>query len=250
MDKNKTIFYEFPVQMKKIRSTKEQEGIAFLDPKHAKVLRIRPGEIVKILLANGKFALGEVIDEAKAKIIKIETPIEPKINIYLILSMLKRQSNEIAVEFTSQIGVKKIIPVITERVNFDIPEHKRKKIKERFMRISSENARVSGTIIPEINDVIDMKKVPEVLDRDKVDLRIVFWEDSKYTFKPDYIKDREKIAIFVGPEGGFSEREIDFLRKHGFSDFNLGRRIIKAEFFPIYICSVLDFISNIYQTKL
>lgn len=232
--------------MKKIRSIKEEKDIAFLDPKHIKVLRVQTGEKVKILLSDGRFAIGEVILEGKAQIIDFIPPIEPKHPIYLIISMLKRQKSEQVIEFSSQIGVKKIIPVITERVEIEPGYDKKIKIIERFKKLSLENSRVSGTKPPEINEIIDMKKVPEILDKEGINTRFVFWENSNNIFKLDIIKKVGKgTAVFVGPEGGFSEREIDFLRKCGFSDFSLGEKIIKAEFFPMYICSIIDFITNI-----
>lgn len=236
--------------MKKIRSLREEGEIALLDPKHTRVLRIQIGENVKILLSDGRFALGKIIDleEPKAHIYEIIPPIEPKYQIYLVLSILKKQKSEQAVEFSSQIGIRKIIPVITERVEIDPTLEKKIKIRERFIKIAIENAKVSGTKPPEINEIVDMRKVPEVLNKDGVKLRLVFWENSDQKFVPDIInKQEKKTAIFVGPEGGFSEKEIYFLRGHGFSDFNVGERIIKAEFFPMYICSVLDFILNIQK---
>lgn len=233
--------------MKKLRALKRNGEIVFLDYQHARVLRIEPNETVKVLLPDGVFAVAKITDSQKAiaQIIQILPPIKHKYGIYFVVPLLKKQHTETAVEFLSQIGVEKIIPVITERSEVRPTFEKRKKIVQRFTKISAENARVSGVKVPQINDVVELKDVPKVLDSAQVQSRIVFWENSKNDFGLETLKGlKQKLAILVGPEGGLSETEIDYLLRTGFSDFRLGDRIIKAEFFPIYICSVIDFVLN------
>ncbi|MCS7214051.1 MAG: 16S rRNA (uracil(1498)-N(3))-methyltransferase [Candidatus Calescibacterium sp.] len=233
--------------MKKIRALRQDGEIVFLDPQHTKVLRIEPDETVKVLLPDGVFAIAKVTDTQKAlaQIIQTLPPIKHKYAIYFVLPLLKKQHTETAVEFLSQIGVEKIIPVVTERSEVRPTFEKKRKIVQRFMKISAENARVSGVKVPQINDVVELKDIPKILDSEQVESRIVFWENSKNDFDLATLKGvKQKVAFIVGPEGGLSEIEINYLQKSGFSDFNLGDRIIKAEFFPIYICSVIDFILN------
>lgn len=229
--------------MKKIRSVKEEGGFVLLEPNHARVLRLKVGDVVKVLLTDGGFAIAELVDESemKARIVQLVPPIERNSEIYAALSLLKRQRTETAVEFLSQLGVKKIIPVVTERSEVVPSKDKEVKIRERLVRLSREAARISGVRPPEIVEVLDVRKLPNVLDREGVRERVVFWESSENTFSPAKLVGR-KIVVLVGPEGGFSEREIRFLRDVGFVDYNAGERIMKAEFFPLYIFSVLDFL--------
>lgn len=246
MDKNKTLLHELPIPlMKKIRSIKEEGEIAILDPKHAKVLRLEEGEIVKALLTDGNFAKVQIIHENKAKIIEIIPPIQNRIEIYAIISLLKRREVELSIEFLSQLGVRKIIPIITKRVDFTPSPEKREKMRERFEKIAYENARISGVKPPEISEIINLESVPGILDKDDVKTRIVFWENSPHMFSFEKIKvENRKLAFLVGPEGGLDESEISFLKENNFSDFKIGEKIIKSEFFPIYICSALDIFFN------
>lgn len=234
--------------MKKLRSIGEEGKTLYLDPHHARVVRVKAGELIKVMLTDGRFAIAVVTDEinATAEVIEIVQSIETEYKIYVILSLLKKQKVDTAVAFLSQIGVRKIIPVITERTEISPSPEKRNKIKERLSKIAAENARISGVKVPDISDVVYIHHVPKILDEDGVKTRIVFWEKSQNIFDVDVIAStREKsIAILIGPEGGFSHREIELLHSFGFSDYIIGDRIIKSEFFPMYICSAIDFLLN------
>ncbi len=236
--------------MKKIVALKVQGEFVYLDKKHAYVLRINEGEKVKVLLPSGNFALVEVIDSDKmvGRILDFVKPIENKLKISVFISLLKKEKLEKVVEYLSIIGVEKIVPVITYRCEVRPTYDKQFKIVERLKKISYENARISGVAPPKIENILHIEKIRD----EDYDKKIVFYEHSSNLFSYEVLKElissKGKIAIFVGPEGGFSEEEISHLEANGWQNFSLGERIFTAELFPIYIISIFDFFSLNFST--
>ena len=68
-------------------------------------------------------------------------------------------------------------------------------------------------------------------------------KDDSLTFKKivSSIKPNEKVAIFVGPEGGIDEAEVKYLESKGFISCGLGPRILRCETAPLYVLSAISF---------
>ncbi len=235
--------------MKKLRAISVDGENVILDPHHAEVLRLKEGEFVKALLPDGRFAIVEVI-EPTSKVGKIQQVIERYEKDWKItvgISLLKKQHNETAVKFLSLLGVQRIIPLISRRVEVKLKMEKKEKFRRRLERLSIEFAKISGAPPPAIDEITHISK----LNPHNFDVKMVFWEKSTNLLTPEVllkIKQEIKkgsILFIVGPEGGFDDSEIDFLRGVGFSDYSAGDLIITAEMFPIYIASILDFFLNV-----
>jgi 16S rRNA (uracil1498-N3)-methyltransferase len=232
--------------MKKIRALKVEGSIAYLNKKHAYVLRIKEGEKIKILLPSGDFALAEVVDSEnmRAKILEFIPPVENKLKISIAIPLLKKGKTEKIVEYLSIVGVEKIIPVITRRSEVRPKDEKKLKIEQRLAKISVEYARISGVKPPEIEKIVSLEKLQD----NQYQKKIVFYELSTKILSYDDLKNiissSDKIIILIGPEGGFDEDEISYLRSRGWEDFSIGNKILTSELFPIYIISIFDFFSS------
>jgi 16S rRNA (uracil1498-N3)-methyltransferase len=232
--------------MKKIRALKVEGSIAYLNKKHAYVLRIKEGDKVKILLPSGDFALAEVVDSEnmRAQILEFIPPLENKLKISIAIPLLKKGKTEKIVEYLSIIGVEKIIPVITQRSEVRPKDEKKLKIEQRLIKISAEYARISGVKPPEIEKIVSLEKLQD----NQYQKKIVFYELSTKILSYDDLKNiissSDKIIILIGPEGGFDEDEISYLRSRGWEDFSIGSKILTSELFPIYIISIFDFFSS------
>src|SRR3989344_9419614 len=178
------------------------------------VLRLGAGD--EVILSDGK------LGEARVKILKLEKDLseveilekweneaEPTVELTLYLSLLKKGNFEWAAEKVTEIGVKRIVPVITERtVKLNLN-------KKRLEKIVKEAAEQSGRgIIPKIGDTMDFK---EALGDSKKN------NDIGFIFEPggNNVISRQaldvNIAIFIGPEGGWSEKELDLAKLNGLS---------------------------------
>lgn len=132
------------------------------------------------------------------------------------LSVLKQDRFEYAVQKLSELGVEKIIPLLSDRTI------KTGIAKERLVRIATEAVELSGgTLVPLITDPISLSE----LLHHTGDLSWIVAE-----------KGNEKAASFpspclllVGPEGGWSEKEVDFFREKKCSWMDLGSRTLRAE---------------------
>lgn len=209
------------------------------DVKHIyKVLRLKEGETVNINNCNGEEFLGTIESISKTKVEvklsnKLEINNESPIDIYLYQGLPKSTKMDLIVQKCTELGVKEITPVITERVISALGDIKKDNKKvERWNRIAFEACKQSKrTLIPNINDSIEFI---ELLDNLKeMDLIVVAYENAEnYGIKQmirDVNKQVKKIAVIIGPEGGFEEEEILSLKNLGAYIVTLGPRVLRTE---------------------
>ena len=208
------------------------------DVKHIyKVLRLKVKEKVSINNCEGKEYLGEInyIDKSSVTVnlleessINNESPIE----VYLFQGMPKSTKMDLIVQKNTELGVKAITPVITNRVEVKTELKEFKKV-DRWNRIALEAAKQSKrSLIPEINVPIEFQKLLEELKN--MDLVVVPYENEEgYGIKKlveNIEKEKiKKVAIVIGPEGGFEESEISKLKEIGARIVTLGPRILRTE---------------------
>lgn len=146
---------------------------------------------------------------------------------------------ELIIQKTTEIGVKKIIPVAMERSIVKLNEKDAKKKIERWQKISEVAAKQSKRdIIPKIENII---KISDLCNKIKeYELFIVAYEnEEEITLKQILQENKEikKIGVLVGPEGGIDEKEIEKLVQNGAKTVSLGKRILRTETAPITIAS-------------
>lgn len=196
------------------------------------VLRIRVSE--KIILSDGKGTEAEVvINNISNKLISVSVfksinqQQEPKRKVTLFLAILKKENFELAVQKATEVGVSKIVPIVTERTiktGLNI---------ERLEKIALEASEQSGrNIVPTLSPIFNFKDA--LAEENKSDLsaqageKIIFHitkEDNIY--RPNKIA--EDISIFIGPEGGFTEKEINLAKDYGYSVASLGAFTLRGE---------------------
>jgi 16S rRNA (uracil1498-N3)-methyltransferase len=196
------------------------------DPKNIKqikdVLRLKIGE--KIVLSDGKGISAEVIltSISSRKIVghieKIEKQNKESKKVNLYLAVLKKENFELAVQKAVECGVSKIIPIITERTiktGLNI---------ERLNKIILEACEQSGrNIVPTLSPIL--KFTDALIDGAQAEEKVIFhFVDKKYN--PSASK---SISIFIGPEGGFTEKEISLAKEKGYTIASLGPLTLRAE---------------------
>jgi len=191
------------------------------------VLKIKPGE--RIILSNGdlKETLVEIvkIDRAGIEAKIIEATInnrEPKIKVILYCSILKGEHFEIVAEKSTEVGISNIVPIICERtVKTGIK-------KERLEKIIKEAAEQSGRgIVPAIENMIDFEKAVKNTNESDSNLFFDLSGDDFKNFKLD--NNIKKVGIWIGPEGGWTDKEIQSARKAGFKILSLSKLTFRAE---------------------
>jgi len=208
------------------------------DVKHIyKVLRLKIGDEVSINNCEGLEYLGEItlIDKKSVNIKLLEQSSinnESPIQVYLFQGMPKSTKMDLIVQKNTELGVSAITPIITERVEVKTELKEFKKV-DRWNRIALEACKqCKRSLVPQINVPIEFQQLLEELKG--MDLVVVPYENEEgYGLKKLMgnidKKAIVKVAIVIGPEGGFEECEIDKLKEMGASIITLGPRILRTE---------------------
>ena len=215
----------------------------------ARVLRLRPGEEVRLLDdANIWEAVLESVDPKAtvAKVTALCPSPEAPAQAVLFQGLPKADKLELIAQKGTELGMWELWPVEMERsVAKADKADKADKKRERLSRIALEAAKQSGRAhVPEVASTIPFAKALNRLD--EFDLVLVAWEEehslpmsqavAKYASEHGAPK---RVMIVIGPEGGISQREWEQLKEHGAVSVTLGRRILRTETAGLCALSVL-----------
>lgn len=176
----------------------------------------------------------------KEKKVKNSTDIE----LHLFVCLLKKDNFELIVEKCTEIGAFAFHPIISER------SEKKKLNIERLNKIAKEAVEQSGRIkLPEIFNSEKLEKIVSsfdgelfVLDKDAdehgFEMRINTENFSHVGHMKKCVENRKKIGIFIGPEGGWSEKEKILFKQKGIKSISFGSQTLRAETATI-VASVL-----------
>ena len=229
--------YQFFVEPSQIQGTKVV--ITGNDVNHIKnVLRMQPGE--EIAVSNGEdgkeYRCGiEELNEDEIvctlRFVK-EDGVELPSRIYLFQGLPKADKMELIVQKAVELGVYEIIPVATKRAVVKLDEKKAKSKITRWQTISEAAAKQSKRrIVPEIHSVMSFKEAVNYAK--EMPVKLIPYELAEGMEKTkeliSNLKPGEDIAIFIGPEGGFEESEIQAALENGIEPITLGKRILRTE---------------------
>ncbi len=219
------------------------------DVNHIKnVLRMRIGE--EIAVSNGvddkeyrcgieQFTNDEVV--CTLHFIR-EEGVELPSKIYLFQSLPKADKMELIIQKAVELGVYEIIPVSAARSIVRLDEKKAKSKIRRWQGISEAAAKQSKrSVIPEIKPVMSMKDAVDCASQFGVKLipYELAHDMSKTKELVSNIRPGESVCIFIGPEGGFEEKEITYAIKKGVVPITLGKRILRTETAALTVLSWL-----------
>ncbi len=157
-----------------------------------------------------------------------------KNNIVLAQSILKSQKQSIVIQKAAELGVREIMPYISKHtaVKLDSEKDKISKI-QRWQKISYEAAKqCKRTGIGRIDKILTLQEVANLKD---FDMKLVCSEKkTEHSIKSFLQKFNTKnkvnnILVIIGPEGGFSDEEIELLHNNNISSVTLGNLILRAE---------------------
>ncbi|MBU0987409.1 MAG: 16S rRNA (uracil(1498)-N(3))-methyltransferase [Proteobacteria bacterium] len=224
--------------------------IAGADARHIKtVLRLKPGD--KIGLFDGKGS------EYEARIIavssgRVEVAVarrfpaftESPLHIIVAQAYLKEKKMDGLVRQLTELGVSRWIPFFADR---SVPRPAKNQLAartQRWEKITKEALKQCrrGRLL----DIGAAVSFETVLDLGQTcDLKIIFWEDEikpAHDSLPQPGQRFEKILVMLGPEGGFTAREIESAQKKGFVTAALGPRTLRAETATVAACVLLQYL--------
>ncbi len=171
-------------------------------------------------------------DEIKAKILdKRRFSREPSRKITLFQSIPKQKKMDEIVQKSIELGVSEIVPVFTSRSVIDKNTDMVPKI-ERWNRIAAETVKqCQRGRVPNVDGAISFEQMVKYLAAFDLVL-FPYEEESENTIKNCLRHldiDPERIAVIIGPEGGFSENEANEIIDHNAISVSLGKIILRTE---------------------
>lgn len=206
-----------------------------------RVFRLKTGDMVVLFDGSGSDYVcaiaGYVADHSIVLDIREvkHSNFMPAKKIHLFAAIVKKDNFELIAEKATELGVTDIHPIISERVE-------KKLINEaRLKKIIAEASEQSGRgDMPTIHDIVSLKDAITSVSVDKELKSLVFHtEGSK--FDKESINESESIAVFIGPEGGWSNDEISMFHDRGMDVVCLGEQVLRAETAVVAALSVVVF---------
>lgn len=202
------------------------------------VLRMKIGE--EIAVSNGvdnrEYRCGieaytdhEVI--CSLRFIK-EDGVELPAKIYLFQGLPKADKMELVIQKAIELGAHEVIPVATKRCVVKLDEKKAVAKVSRWQGIAEAAAKQSKRgVIPAVHSVMSMREAIQYAQ--SMDVKLIPYElaeDMRHTKNViEAVKPGESVAVFIGPEGGFEEDEVQAALEAGIEPITLGRRILRTE---------------------
>lgn len=218
------------------------------DVNHMKnVLRMKPGEDVRVSDGAGKTYLCCVAayEDGRAlldilKVLDADTELPSR--IVLFQGLPKGEKMDWIVQKAVELGVFSVIPFAARRSVVKLDEKKAAKKQARWQTIARSAAEQSGRgIIPEVKSVRSFQEALEAAK--ELDVLLIPYEleeGMKETVRViGDIRPGQSIGIFIGPEGGFEEEEVEAAKKAGAYPVSLGRRILRTETAGLTALSIL-----------
>lgn len=190
--------------------------------------------ILRIIEFTKDSVLFEVID-------KVQSESENKFLLTLFQATPKGDKTDFIIEKATEAGANAVYIINTLRSVAKITNENMRKKQERFSKIAESAACQSGRVaIPEVKCFLKLSEV----DFSDFDLLILCYEDEDKTTLKEILlknKDKKKIGVFIGPEGGIDKSEVSFLLEKGFLCASLGKRILRCETAGLYTLSNINY---------
>jgi 16S rRNA (uracil1498-N3)-methyltransferase len=212
-----------------------------------KVLRLKEGDEITVFDGLGKEFKGTIVEQGLSTVVirignvyasKGNSPLE----ITLAQSLLKGEKMDYLIQKATELGVNEIIPFLSSRSVPLLEKSKRQKRHHRWERIAIEASKQCGRgVVPRIASLQDYSDMLQAASSNA--LRLILWEREGIKLKEilERSKERKKIFFVIGPEGGFSQEEVEEGKRADFTPVTLGTRILRAETASLCFLSVLQY---------
>ena len=198
------------------------------------VCRFKPKDKIELINGRGMFYIGSVSEIKKDKVlVKVESKKDfnraDKIKLTLACAIPKNVKMDDIVRKTTELGVDRIIPLKTKRTIVDIKKTREEKIISRWQKIALEASKQSKRIfIPRVEGV---KSIQDALSYSDFDLKLIPTLEGKRKYLGDVLGKRniKSVLVLIGPEGDFTQAELDLAKKAGATAISLGDFTLKVD---------------------
>ncbi len=217
----------------------------------SKVLRLKPGDHVELLDGLGTVyyavitTLGRRVETAIEEIVATETEIGK--SVWVWQGILKGDKMDTVVQKCTELGITGMIPFQSSRCQGKLDPAQSRKKHERWQRIGLAACKQCMRLKAiKIAAPVTFSELLGNNSDESTLLRLLFWEEEKITHLHD-IPDIDKagsLVLMLGPEGGFTQEEIEQARLLGWHTVSLGERILRAETATISAVSIVQYLAG------
>ena len=205
------------------------------------VMRLKRGSVINFFNNEGEWE-SEIVflnkDRVEVKFLKKIKVAQKKDKIELAVCLVKKNPMEIILQKATELGISKIIPIISERtevkdLNLD-----------RAKKISIEATEQSNQMYPP--EISEVKKLKDFLENLNKNTKLLFADvNSKNNLRSDDLRGFESLCVLIGPEGDFSasERQL-ILSTSTVTPFTMSKNILRTDTAVISAISLVNFINN------
>ncbi len=198
------------------------------------VLRLRRDDPVILLDGTGIEFHGVITKIEKKQILVAKEMIKQisktsELNVHLFAALVKKDKFEWVLQKATELGVTRITPVITDRtekmsINMDRAD--------KIVREASEQSERAD--FPFLDEPVSLKEALRFCETTPIVLHL-----GVPRINVTQLRETQNVAVFVGPEGGFSDRDLEQFHKKNAQIVSLGEQVLRAETATVAVCSLL-----------
>jgi 16S rRNA (uracil1498-N3)-methyltransferase len=196
-----------------------------------RVLRLREGDAVTLFNGDGHDYSGQISlgkREARVQVMRVDAVAnESPLAITLVQAIARGEKMDLILQKATELGVAKIVPVTSDRTEVRLDEDRADKRILHWQRVLESACEQCGRAqIPQIESPLTLERAARLF-ADGDETRLVLHPDGGESLSR--ITCSDAVAIAIGPEGGFSDRDLAVLDQAGFRRLTLGPRILRTE---------------------
>lgn len=208
-----------------------------------KVMRMNVGDNIEVVFNENEY-ICEITSLEKCVKCKINTKLEKKERkipkVVIAQALVKEQKMDYILQKSTELGVFSIIPIFTERSIIKVDTKENKKI-ERWNKVLKEASEQSKRCdIPVLSSIL---KLEELSKLDFTYKYVCSVNEKSKTIKSvlSKVDISDTMLLVIGPEGGLSKKEEEYLMNHGFESISFGDNVLRTETASLFVLSAINY---------
>lgn len=201
-----------------------------------RVLRLGEGDALTLFDGRGNEA-DVVVGRAGPRAVEVRVQARRQMaasgatSLTLLFGLAKGDKMDLVVQKATELGASRLVPMITDRTVLRLDEVRSQLRRSRWQKIAREASRQCGrSDVPDVAPVVAIETALDLVAPEAC--KLFFWEEPPRKGLREHLGTIERppeVAVAVGPEGGFTYREVDLARARGFTVVGMGPRVLRAE---------------------
>ncbi|MBD3652676.1 16S rRNA (uracil(1498)-N(3))-methyltransferase [Kangiella sp.] len=208
----------------------------------SRVLRMSKGQQIELFNGDGHSYIGTLTTVDRTQVsVEIKEVLhgdnESPLTIHLYQGVSRGDKMDLTLQKGVELGVQQFTPLITERCGVKLDEKRWQKKHEHWQKVIESACEQCGrNIIPTLHPAIKLQAALEQLTSNSFFMH----PDASDSFKSINADTQSELQLWVGPEGGFSDEEINWVETHGCKPVRLGPRVLRTETAALAAVAVMN----------